>query len=308
MKPPQFSNLFCLCKGVAINVLLAIPLVAQQAAPARGTPMPAPGVKVDVGGYKLQLLCRSEGNPTVVVEAGLGEPALESGSWNQVVSAVSKTARICLYDRAGLGASDPPPTKPRTSKEVATDLHNLLANAKENGPFIFVGHSIGGFHVRVYADQYPQEVAAIVLVDSSHPDQWAKWLAALPPESANEDRPVKEIRKFLANISSTPAMNPEQFDIGSSAAQVRVTRPLGNKPLAILTHSPNWRMVPDLPDSLLQPLEKISQELQTEFLRLSTNSTQTIAKKAGHYIQAEEPELVINAILKVSEEVKKRKR
>jgi pimeloyl-ACP methyl ester carboxylesterase len=306
-KQPGFMLLARLTLSLGLGVTFGFPLAAQTAPDKERTPAPVRGVKVDVGGYKLQLFCSGQGKPTVVVEAGLGEPAVESGSWDQVVHTVAKTARICLYDRAGLGASDPPPAKPRTSQDIAKDLHHLLINAKEVGPFIFVGHSIGGFHLRVYADRYSQDVAAMVLVDSSHPDQWAKWLTALPPEAANEAESVKDTRKHLSSRINDPTQNPEQMDIGSSAAQVRTARPLGDKPLVILTHSPQWRMVPDLPDNILQRMEQISQELQTEFLRLSTNSTQIIAKEAGHYIQSDEPALVINAILKMRQEVRKGK-
>lgn len=224
-----------------------------------------------------------------------------------MIDEIAKTTRLCVYDRAGLGASDADPTKFRTSQDIAKDLHTLLANARVSGPYVLVGHSIGGFNVRVYASRYPKEVAGMVLVDSSHPDQWSKWLAALPPESPGEPQSVKDARKFLATLPTDPSMNPERMDIGASAAQVRASGRLGDKPLIILSHSPTWRMVPDLPDDVLQRLERVSQELQVELLGLSSNSTHKIATKAGHYIQVDEPKLVIDAILRVVTESKGRR-
>lgn len=99
---------------------------------------------IDIGGRKLQLLTRGEGSPTVVIEAGLGEPPIESGSWRVVLDAISRSNRVCLYDRAGLGKSDPPPKLPRTSRDVAEDLNALLVQGSVPGPYLLVGHSWAG--------------------------------------------------------------------------------------------------------------------------------------------------------------------
>lgn len=126
--------------------------------------------RIDVGGYKLTLLARGQGTPTVVIEPGTGLAAVESGEWKAVCDEVAKKARVCLYDRAGLGTSDAAPMRPRTSRDIARDLHALLVNAKVPGPYVLVGHSIGGLNVRVFADMYPDDVAGVVLVDATHPD------------------------------------------------------------------------------------------------------------------------------------------
>jgi pimeloyl-ACP methyl ester carboxylesterase len=253
--------------------------------------------KVDVGGYKLQMLCQGQGTPTVIVEAGLGEPAVDSGTWTRVIDEIAKTTRICVYNRAGLGASDAAPTLPRTSQDIAKDLHAMLVRARVPGPYILVGHSIGGFTIRVYASRYPKDVIGMVLVDSSHPDQWSRWRAALPPAVMDEPKSVTDARKYLDTAATDPSKNPERMDISASAAQVRAAGRLGSKPLIVLTHSPRWRMVQDLPDEVLQKLERISQELQISLLSLSSNSTHTIATKAGHAIHQDEPQLVIDAVL-----------
>ena len=260
--------------------------------------------RIDVGGYKLTLLARGQGTPTVVIEPGTGLAAVESGEWKAVCDEVAKKARVCLYDRAGLGTSDAAPMRPRTSRDIARDLHALLVNAKVPGPYVLVGHSIGGLNVRVFADMYPDDVAGVVLVDATHPDQESKWLAALPAEMPGEHPALKKSREFLAARLSNRGDNPDGMDLIASREQVRAIGTMGDKPLAVLTHSPEWKMVPDLPDDVLKPLEQVSQELQAGFPALSTNSSHQVAKKAGHGIHMDEPGLVVEAIFDVIEKAK----
>jgi len=260
---------------------------------------------VNIGGRQLEIATYGQGQPTVVVEGGLGGPAVEGGFWKRVVDAVAKTTRICVYDRAGLGKSDAVTNALRTSQDMVNDLHKLLVNAKAPQPYILVAHSIGGFVVRLYASEYPDEVVGLVLVDTTHPDQLSKWLAALPPESANEPESIKNERKFLTSLLTDPAKNPERMDISTSSAQVRAAGNFGDKPLVVLSHSPDWRMAPDLPDDVSRKLEQISQNLQNDLTHLSSKSTHKSAAKAGHLIPSEDPQLVIEAILKVVDATQK---
>ncbi|MFO0891017.1 MAG: alpha/beta hydrolase [Isosphaeraceae bacterium] len=279
-----------------------LPCPAQEAS----SPPDAGIRKVDVGGRRLTLLSRGGGTPTVIIEAGLGEPAVESGSWKPVIEAISRTNRVVLYDRAGLGSSDAPPARTRTSRDAARDLNALLKNARIPGPYVLVGHSVGGLNARIFADLYPDDVAGLVLVDATHPDQEARWLDALGPETAGEPKELKSARDFLRHRLADPAANPEGLDVVASAAQVRTARPLGETPLVVLSHSPEWKMVPDLPDAVSRRLEQASLELQRTLLGLSKNSTHAIARKAGHGLHAEDPELVIEAIRQVSGKVARR--
>jgi pimeloyl-ACP methyl ester carboxylesterase len=120
---------------------------------------------VAVAGHDMQLHCTGEGNggPTVVMDAGLGGGVLD---WQTVQPEVTKFARVCSYDRSGLGWSASGP-KPRTSSQIVEELHALLKNAGEDGPYVLVGHSFGGANVQLYAAEYPDEVAGMVLVDSA---------------------------------------------------------------------------------------------------------------------------------------------
>src|SRR6266542_6487257 len=126
---------------------------------------PPPGQLVDVGGYKLHISCSGTGSPTVILEAGLANP---SSIWGWIQPEVAKSTRVCAYDRAGVGWSDPGP-EPRDAQHIATELHCLLQNAGIPRPYILVGWSYGGLYVRMYAGTYPDEVAGMVLLDSSHP-------------------------------------------------------------------------------------------------------------------------------------------
>jgi pimeloyl-ACP methyl ester carboxylesterase len=128
---------------------------------------PRIGRAVDVGGRTLNLYCSGDGSPAVIFETGGNSPGYE---WTAVQTSIAGFTRACWYDRAGVGWSDPPPS-PRTSVSVASDLHEILRRASVPPPYVLVGASIGGEYARIYAGHYPQEVAGLVLVDSSHPDQ-----------------------------------------------------------------------------------------------------------------------------------------
>jgi len=148
-----------------LTVLLTLAMLGagyQAIATARDArTFPLPGKLVDVGGYKLHIYCLGASSPTVVTENGLGG---SSPDWSLVQPAVSQTTRICSYDRAGAGWSEAGPG-PRTSQQIAKELHTLLANEGLSGPYVLVGHSVGGMHAQVYAGQYAEEVAGLVLVD-----------------------------------------------------------------------------------------------------------------------------------------------
>lgn len=250
---------------------------------------------IDVGGRKLQMLTRGQGSPTVVIEAGMGEPPIESGSWTRVVDEIAKSNRVVLYDRAGLGKSDPAPKLPRTSLDVANDLSALLAKAGGPGPYLLVGHSFGGLHIRMFASQFPEKVAGMVLVDASHPDQDQRWIASFGPASSTEPEPVKKVREFLGS-RTTPSSNPENIDPKATSTQIKDARGLGDKPLVILTHSAGFKIDPNLPDDTLRRIEAVWTEIQTEFQRLSTRSTLIQSRTGGHNLPGEDPDLVVAGI------------
>jgi alpha/beta hydrolase family protein len=253
--------------------------------------------RFDVGGRSIHLKCEGTGTPVVVVDAGLGTPPAEDAGWQAIASKVSPATRICLYDRAGLGTSDPAKARPRTSKDAATDLHAALKAAHVDGPYLLVGHSIGGLHVQVFASLYPDDTAGLVLVSSTHPDQSRTWLALLGPAKPGEEKAVTDARTFIGTVQTDPTQNEEGLDITPSAEQARQLHSLGSKPVIVATHSPRFRMVPGLSEPVAIKLEDGTQRLQKQFLTLSTNAHQNIAATAGHGLPHEDPAFVVANIL-----------
>jgi pimeloyl-ACP methyl ester carboxylesterase len=303
---------------------------------------PAPGKRVDIGGYFLHIYCTGKGSPTVVVDAGNGDFLL---GWSGIQPEVAKSTRICTYDRAGYGWSDPSP-KPRTAKVMAEELHTLLVNAGIEPPYVLVAHSLGGHNIRVFTDMYPDEVAGMVLVDSGHEDQMERF----PSEYASLNKQQMSyfsVMAFMARFGmlrligsasqgqnfAPPAVlkmpediqpeymammsHPSYFDatlaelntLTEISNQVRATRDLGDLPLIVLTAENT--LDPATLEAIGMPADfdstKIQQiwlELQSELAALSTNSEHIIVEGSSHAIQLDQPNAVIEAIRKVVEIVR----
>lgn len=279
---------------------------------------PPRGRLVDVGGYRMDLNCTGEGRPAVILETGLG---LTSVSWERVQLGVAEFGRVCSYDRAGYGYSAPGPT-PRTSLRIATELHTLLQNAGVPAPYVLVGHSIGGFHVRVFAGQFPGEVAGMVLVDSSHEDQnaripqkmatlakaqtrWGPFLPLLHPIGviryilqkqigASEEAIALEMRPDFVR---TTFQELAAFD--ESAKQVRTAGNLGDKPLLVLTAGKTGPAPPEI-QADINAFRKIwVDELQPSLARLSTRGKRVMVMDSDHMIPLEDPQAIVRAIREV---------
>lgn len=280
--------------------------------PPTGTPVTGMA-KVDVGGYSLQIHCDGEASPTVVLDSSLGT---NWSNWNKVMTEILQhtTIRICTYNRAGLGGSDPGPAQPRTNQDMARDLHTVLTNANIPGPYVLVAHSMAGYTARLYASQYPQDVGGMVLVDSLHPDRLARALTLLPPESLDESQVIKSLRQELDTYGDDPMEMPEYWDVQTSAAQVRATGSLGIIPLVVLTEDVNnlalWQRQmkrwygADYPPELVESLMQEWLRMQEELAELSSNSTHIIVEDSGHNIPVDQPDAVIDAILQVVDAVR----
>jgi pimeloyl-ACP methyl ester carboxylesterase len=215
---------------------------------------------VDIGGYLLKINCTGNGSPTVILEAGLGDVSIE---WSRVQPEIAKFARVCSYDRAGYGSSDAGPM-PRTSQQIAKELHTLLQNAREAPPYLLVGHSFGGYNVRVFNGNYPDEVTGIVLVDSTQEDQyelsspaWGKFYSS---ELRRQKRQAMWAPVFVdlgvarwmhgARLSGNAylilqskylrARASELEAIKTSAEQARAAGNISDKPLIVLTGGKNF--------------------------------------------------------------------
>jgi pimeloyl-ACP methyl ester carboxylesterase len=281
---------------------------------------PMPGQLVDIGGYKMHIDCTGQGSPTVILDAGLGDSFL---SWQKVQPEIAKFTRVCSYDRAGLGYSDSSP-RPRTTRVFVDELHRLLQQAAIVGPAILVGHSMGGFDIRLYASLYRSEVAGMVLVDSSHPEQQnrlppaindldATWLREQQLFESTMPFGIPRLLGFCGNDDAIRAVDcnfhsaresvAELKAISESAAQTAATGSLGDIPLIVLSHDPDTPQ-PDLPEVLVEPTNDVWQQMQIELAHLSTRGKQVIAKNSGHYIQLNRPDIVIEAVRNIVDQAR----
>ena len=199
--------------GRALFVLLAL-LIALAGIGASyeaimeagdATRYPPPGTLVDVGGYRLHLHCVGEGSPTVIMEAGGGGNVLH---WMLVQPAIAQSTRVCAYDRAGMGWSEPGPL-PRTPQQIVAELHTLLSTASIPGPYILVGHSIGGKYARLYASQYPHDVVGLVLVDARHENVDTAMTPTMRADDRSNVQMQQRIYWSLGRLGVMPPHAPE---------------------------------------------------------------------------------------------------
>jgi len=191
-----------------------------------------------VNGHSMNLYCSGLGSPTVVFEAGGNAPGY---SWLPVQLKVAQFTRACWYDRAGVGWSGPP-VKVRNSANIADDLHELLQAVGEHPPFVFVGASVGGEYSRIYAARFPAEVAGMVLVDSSHPDQHepAFMLGPMNRMSPRMRRFVCAASPWMVNLGIVRLLSPQPRAIvspGFTAEQAMVLATLQSRPTAFRAQS-----------------------------------------------------------------------
>jgi pimeloyl-ACP methyl ester carboxylesterase len=269
---------------------------------------PAPGQLVDVGDHRLHINCIGTGSPTVVIVSGLGD---WSTSWGVVQPEVAKTTRVCSYDRAGFGWSESS-SLPSDAAQFAKELHTLLQNANVAGPYVLVGHSLGGLIVRIFAHDYASEVAGVVLVDSMNPKQVTESLSNRLALFSSLEAGLARVGvgRLLLKLGILPSVLPgeeayyplfvrpqsfqttanEYRELPTSGAEAAAVKSFNDLPLIVLTaklnDNPGWP------------------EWQTELLQLSSNSQQLFAENSGHVIQDDEPEAAIDAILKMVELVR----
>ena len=301
------------CVIAALAWALALSAVqADELAVSESVP---PGRLVSVGTHRLQIYCTGHGSPTVILESGLGEVSLV---WSRVQSALSRDLQVCSYDRAGYAWSDRGPG-PRTASVIVDDLHTLLANAGVEPPYILVGHSFGGYIVQLYASRYPKQTAGVVLVDSSHPEQVQRFLEppirlntaptgngtvlnysmpTLPPSMPPNLRTLA--LQLMLQWKTRLAMTNEFLHFRESAREVEDAEPLPDVPLVVLTRGE--RVFPKGYRGEL--MERLWMELQDELAKLSPQSAHLIATKSGHNIELDQPELVADAVILVTDVVR----
>lgn len=300
-----------------------------------------PGQRIEVAGRKLHLHCTGPlgryGQPTVVLDAGLGMTAL---AWSRVQPQIAERVRVCSYDRAGMGFSDPEPSfAPRPSSRLAEELHTLLEYGGVQPPYLLVGHSIAGFHVRAYFNRYPKEVIGAVIVDGSSEymeerfrgKDWQK--AAQAELAAEHDRAARErlftflgitrwqLRGMLRSMPfpvEPAVMETTLFQMNQPAylrtalaeldgiAQTRVELMkkggLGELPVIVLTAGKAPPQHGASAEQLQERRRIWVHELQPQLAHLSTRGRQIIVDDSGHMIPFEAPHTIVKAVFDVLDE------
>ena len=299
--------------GVLILLLTAATTLQYVLSQVTLDNSPVPGRLVDVDGRLAHLLCQGEGEPTVILEAGLPGGSL---SWESVTPDLAEFTTVCTYDRAGYGWSEEA-LSPRTSKRIVGELRTLLQQARIAPPYILVGHSFGGLIVQLYGSLFASETAGMVLVDSSHSDQLYRtedldsmetvsfgiralarfgvqrlFLPVPAGSPASRDASVRLMeRDLLMTTRSLRSMASELAALRESLHEVAAhPLDLGHKPLVVLTEG--------------RRRADFWHELQESLTAMSAESDWSIADNSGHFIHHDQPDLVVNAIRRVVEQTR----
>ena len=295
--------LFPVCSAVLTYLAGTAFLMATPAAPE----FAIPGKLVDVGGYRLHIYCEGKGLPAIIFDSGTGGFSLE---WTRVQKVLSRRTRVCSYDRAGYGWSDMGPL-PRTSERITRELHTLLARADVTGPYILAGHSFGGYTAQLFARNYPEETAGLVLIDSSHPEQIERMPSKEPATPAKSvartrsyivsrhimhpnfpDEVVLLARRIMNSRHHASTWREEMTVFPLSAKQVLTSKPMPAVPVVVLTRG--RRIWPN--NAYGDEMERVWMELQDELSQLGANPVHLIAERSGHLIHLDQPGFVITAI------------
>ena len=260
-------------------------------------------VQVDTAGRRLALAGAGVGAPTVVLETGLGA---ESEEWEPVLQKVQQFTHACRYDRANRGHSDPAP-KPRSAQDFVADLRSLLLTTAMARPYVLVGHSLGGLIVRLYAHQYPHDVAGLVLVDPMHEDQFDRIGPLIPAAFPAEPDTLTQLRRFWTTDWRDPDKNHEGVAFPASQAQAHAIDSLGEIPMLVLTSGVFLREAPPelAGHRLAAHLHMLWLEMHRELMQQSSNATQIVVETSGHFIQREQPEVIVAAIRQMVEMIRR---
>ncbi len=322
-------------KKIVVLLAVSLPAICHTAAAQSADPrseFARPHQMVDIGGRRLNLYCSGAGPLTVVFDAPSGDGGW---NWSDVQPAVAKQTRACVYDRAGLGFSDPSP-RPGPSGNAVDDLHKLLGAAGIAPPYVMVGSSYGGGNVQLYTYRYPTEVKGLVLVEGQHEDETARVDKATNGKTAQMQAMFDRLdaaclaqsekgfvqgselhancvgegyadfgralgaARLAQNMSPAyrRARHSEESSFAVGNAELRAARrPFGDLPLIVLVRGVSPYAIPGKPQSALnKALEDENLAMQKEIAALSTRSELRVVAGASHIIQDKRPDAVIKAV------------
>lgn len=321
---------FCILSIVITAGVALAPARAQSQGPApSAAPLPptvpagfvrpqAPGRRIDVGGRRLHILCKGDATgPTVIFEAGLSQFTANS-TYSVAQDAIAPFARVCTYDRAGLGWSDAAP-QGWTHAGMAMDLHALLAAAGEPGPYVIVAHSMGGLVARTSARTYPDEVAGLILLDATSDEDFDELAAAGATVVPQLDAAINSSTPGIPVVGMPAGTSPEvvmaftpeilrgvktEFE-ALDRLPAEMKRPggfgdLGDLPLIVVRRGKTEQ--PPSEEDLRH------QRIQENLAKLSTDSTLIVAQNSGHTIPLDEPAVVADAVRRMVDGLRTGKR
>lgn len=279
---------------------------------------PPPGQIYTVDGHSMRMDCMGDGVPTILLESGLGDDGL---FWGTLQPDLSKTTRVCSYDRAGLGWSDPRPA-PRDADRIANQLHGLVLKAQLTGPIVLMGHSVAGLYMRDYVTRFPDGLQGIVFLDSSTPLQDKNPAFKAASASGPPIRMLMELERaaFIVGLprlmgkcsNLIPGLEPhtrkmqaedychthldaviaEEDGVHSSGLETVGSGPFGAIPILIFSHDPAKVLPQENPQLQRVNVEKAWSQMQEDLKKLSTRSRRIVAKGSSHYVQLDRPDLV----------------
>lgn len=277
---------------------------------------PPPGRLVDIGSRRLHLVTAGEGSPAVVIIPALADNVL---GWLRILQGAAAEMQACVYDRAEIGWSDPPPHWRRTPHIMAADLYALLTAAGIPTPYVLVGHSYGGIVARRFYAEHAGVVAGMLLVDSSHEQQtrrfaredWRRGPVRYAWSTVKRQARILGMRRLAASLGLVRGLNaeiareapPEYAGTYRAILLSSRQRRVAVREMHMAAHS--WGQPPELDSIPLTVLTRASgtgeswpvwAQLQDELAALSTDSEHIHAETAGHFIHLDEPDLVVKAI------------
>ena len=315
---------------IILAILLAGGCTYQRIALARTRQQfPAPGKLLEVDGHLMHIHCMGSGSPTVVIDAGNGSFSVE---WTPIQEEISQTARVCTYDRAGYGWSEAGP-QPRDGTRVISELHDLLQAANEADPYLLVGHSLGGVHVRLFAAQYPDEVAGLILIDTAYPliitsefemqmrssigfyqamnlMTSTGLLRILGPHGGEEGMPAtaRKLSPELQEVYLNLLLDPNQYTTAIAEMQqlpytfqqtsqmMNGDQPFGDLPLIVLTAGLTSAPGSTPFNEQYIPVPQSQIENQLELAGLSSRGEQRVSDWSSHSVHLDAPEDIVRAI------------
>ncbi|MGB3513896.1 MAG: alpha/beta hydrolase [Microcoleaceae cyanobacterium] len=313
--------------SLSIRIILLVTTTIYQAIVCHvENQKPPPGKLFDVGGYRLHLYAVGEAGPTIILDHSLG--GIEG---YLLVEKLAKLGRVCIYDRAGYGWSEHSP-HPRTSSQIVTELDRLLSQANIQPPYILVGNSFGSYNVRLYAHRFPEKVMGMVLTDGLHETGMLKMsiqlqalklffisgfimsvfgsilgiiqllrkcgiFELLKPELRQFERESRNsVKRSFCRSKHWITMIREMLNLNNSGTQVAVANQFDSMPVVNIKANSFFKpafwnvFIP------LKVANKLREEMHKELSNLSTNSVQIQAKKSGHFVWIDQPDVIVDAV------------